>query len=226
MNIEQLVNRQVLKWQEEARIAARPEEERAVQRPMITITREYGAGGSAIGRAVAERLGFHFYAQDLVEQIAQLAHVRRAVIESVDERTQDAIDEFLGELYGGEYLSTSEYFRNLCKVVATLGRHGKGVIIGRGAQFILQPERTLRIRAFAPLEVRVKRISERRGLSEEEARAEAHRVDAERRSFYRKHFDRDVTDPASYDLLFNTGTLSLETCADLVVSAFRARFRE
>jgi hypothetical protein len=224
LTIDHLVNRQILKWQAERQAAEQGALEAGRHHPMITVTREYGARGAEIGSLAAERLGFHFYSQELVEQIAQEAHVRRQVIESVDERTQDAIDNVLGELFGGEYFAPSEYLRNLSKVVLTLGRHGKGVIVGRGAQFILHPDHTLRVRAFAPIEVRVQRIAGQRGLSADDARAEVLRVDAERAAFYKRHFGRDVRDPAHYDLLFNTGSLPVQACADIVALAFRKRF--
>lgn len=106
----------------------------------------------------------------------------------------------------------------------TIARHGRAVIVGRGAQFILRPERTLRVRAFAPPEVRIARIAERDRISRDEARAVVLRHDAERNAFCRQHFNADPSDPHHYDLLLNTGTLSVETCADGVVGAFRARF--
>jgi len=109
-------------------------------------------------------------------------------------------------------------------VVLTLGRHGKGVIIGRGAQYILDPAQTLRVRAYAPLDVRVRRIAERDGIPVHEARARVLRVDAERAAFVRRHFNQEIADPNHYDLLCNTGSLSVEVCAEMVERAFRARF--
>jgi cytidylate kinase len=164
-------------------------------------------------------------AQELVGQVAQEAHVRRQVIQSLDERTQDAIDEWIGAQFGGGRFSRSEYLHNLSKVVLTLGRHGQGILIGRGAHFILDPERTLRVRAVAPIAMRVARIAERSGAPHAEAQAEVERIDAERAAFCRQYFDRDLSDARHYDLVVNTGTLSELACADLVVRAFGARFK-
>jgi hypothetical protein len=225
-SIEQIVNRQILKWQRESQIADRSgtEPAPAPQKPMICISREYRSRGSEIGKRVAERLGFQLYGHELVDQIAEQAHVRRRVIESVDERTQRAIDNFLGEVFGGGFFARSDYLRNLAKVVLTLGRHGEGVILGRGAFFILDPQYTLRVRTIAPLEVRVARVAAEQGWDPEKAKDFLRRIDTERSTFIRQHFGREVSDPGHYDLVLNTGSFSEETCADLVVQAFRARF--
>jgi hypothetical protein len=224
-SIQELVDQQVRRWEEQRKVSERQaREDPKAQHPMIVISREYGAGGIELGRLVATRLKFDFYGQELVEQIAQSAHVRSQVVRSVDERMQDVIDNWIGDQFGHGYFSDSEYLRNLSKVVLTLGRHGRGVIIGRGAQFFLDPRRTLRVRAFASLDRRAELIAEREGIALHEARAKAIRVDAERHAFTQRHFNNDVGDPHLYDLLLNTGTFSLDTSAAIVEQAFRVRF--
>lgn len=221
-SIDQFVNQQILLWQEERRIAER--KRLSGQDPMICISREYGARGAAMGRRAAERLGFRFYSQELIHEIAEVAHVRQQVVESLDERVQDGISEWVAGLMKRGVFTPSDYLRNLSKVVLTLGRHGKGVIIGRGAQFILEPKATLRVRVVAPLETRVARIAERDGLSPETARATIRRIDAERVAFNRQHYGTDIGDPANYDLVVNTGTLGIEGAANQVIAAFEGRF--
>jgi hypothetical protein len=224
--IEQLVNQQVLRWIEEQRKEERGGHKptREQQEPMITVSREYGARGAELGHVVADRLGFGYFAQEIVHEIAKEAKVRDQVVESVDERLQDRIAEWVGEMMEGGIFAPSDYLRNLSKVVLSLGRVGRGVLIGRGAHLILDSSRTLRVRTFAPLDVRIGWCIEHDGLSEAEARARVLRIDAERIAFYRQHFDVDVADPLLYDVLLNTGTLPMQDCADLVVRAYQARF--
>ena len=71
---------------------------------------------------------------------------------------------------GGGF-APSDYLRNLSQVVLTLGRHGKSVIVGRGAHLILEPAHTLRVRCYAPLEWRVEQIAQRERISLAGARA-------------------------------------------------------
>jgi hypothetical protein len=224
--IEQLVNEQFQRWMQVQAKAVRKASSpaKAEQRPMIVFSRQYGGRGAEIGRNVAEKLGFQFHAQELVHEVAKRARVRQQLVESLDERAQDKIQQWVTEMMEGGVFAPSDYLRNLSKVIQALGRHGRGVIIGRGAHFILDPARTLRVRAYASLEARVAHIADREELSPTEARAKVLRVDSERVAFYRQHFDVDVADPVHYDLLFNTETLPIDACVELTVRAFRARF--
>jgi cytidylate kinase len=223
--IEQLVNEQFQRWvREQGAAGKKPKPGKPDQQPMVVLSREYGGRGAEIGHKVAEKLGFQYHAQELVHEIAKRARVRQKLVESLDERAQDRVEQWVTELMEGGIFAPSDYLRNLSKVVIALGRHGRGVIVGRGAHFILDPTRTLRVRAIAPLETRVARIAEREDMSLVEARALVLRVDSERIAFYRQHFNVDVADPAHYDLIVNTGTLPIDACAEMAVRAFRARF--
>jgi hypothetical protein len=177
-----------------------------------------------MGRLVAERLGFGFYSQELIHDVAQEAHVRTQLVESLDERVQDGIAEWVSGLIKRGVFAPSDYLRNLSRVVLTLGRHGKGVIIGRGAHWLLDPQATLRVRVISPLETRVARIAARDELSEAEARAKILRIDGERIAFNKQHYNADLTDASHYDLVVNAGTLGIEGAAELTVQAFRSRF--
>ena len=223
-SIDHFVDQQISIWQEERRIRERKGVEGNVPRPTICVSRQYGARGAAMGRLVAERLGFRFYSDDLIHDIAEQGHVRQQVVESLDERVQDGIAEWVAGLIKRGVFAPSDYLRNLSKVVLTLGRHGKGVIIGRGAHFLLDGATTLRVRVIAPLDVRVARVAARDGLSEAEARAKVTRIDDERVAFNRQHYNADIRDPDHYDLLVNAGTLGVEGAAAQTVAAFQFRF--
>lgn len=224
--LEELVSRQVRLWEEQRR----QEEGRAAagrhrHRPVVVVSREYGALGGTIGRLAAERLGFSWFDRDVVDAVARTAHVRRAVVESVDERIRDAITTWVAEMFGIG-LDPGEYLRNLARVILSAAQHGHAVMVGRGAQFILDRDRTLAVRAIAPLDVRVERVARHKHLSASEARQLVARVDGERTEFIRRNFGRDVRDPSGYDLVLDTGYLPVDTCADLVATAFRGRFGE
>jgi cytidylate kinase len=221
-SIDHFVNQQILRWQEERRIAER--KRLGPQQPTICISRQYGARGGEMGRRVAEHLGFRYYSQELIHDIAEAAHVRQQVVESLDERVQDGISEWVAGLIKRGVFAPSDYLRNLSKVVLTLARHGRGVIIGRGAHFILDPKTTLRIRTIAPLEARVARIADRDGLAPEAARTTVLRIDGERVAFNKQHYGADISDPDHYDLVVNIGSLGIEGAADATIRAFETRF--
>jgi cytidylate kinase len=226
-SIEQLVNQQVLRWTEEQRAVERrstPPEE--TWRPVICISREFGAQAGDLAQRVAARLDFDVCDQDLVDEIAKQAHVRRKVVESLDERMQSGIRDWVDEMMAQPHFTPSDYLRNLSQVVLTLGSHGRSVIIGRGAHLILSPSHTLRVRCHAPFRYRVEQVAERHGISISRAEVLTMRVDGERSEFYRRNFKTDIADPSSFDLMINVSTMSLAARTLLVVDGFEAKFPE
>lgn len=227
-SIEQMIEERVLRWEQERRAATPPpsSERRAVpaQRPMLTVSRECGSLGGALGRLIATRLGFTFYSQELVHRIATAARVEAGTVWSLDEQARGGLEIMLREMIAGEAFAADDYLLHLRRVILGTGREGRSVIVGRGSHLLLDPSLTLRVRTYAPLEARVANIAEWRQISRESALAFVQRVDKERAAFYRKYFDVDWSDPALFDLSINTFALPLEECADIVAAAFRIRF--
>jgi cytidylate kinase len=232
-SVEQLANQQILRWLAERKLS----EERSsigngppgsriqpMQHPMVTVSRQYGAYGGEMGRILARVLGIDYHAQELVHQMAARSDVRKQVVEALDERTQTNIQLWIDQLINVRRFAASDYTRALSQTVLAVARHSPGVIIGRGAHLILDPKRTLRVRAFAPLEQRVEYVAEREGMTQVEARIKVSRVDQERDQFFRSRFNIDIQDPLGYDLMLNTGAISLESCAQIVAEAYRQRF--
>lgn len=230
-SIEQLANQQVLKWLSERRkkdslppSTAPRSSLRLLERPTITVSREYGAYGGEMGRIVARELGIDFHAQELVHEIARQARVREQVIQALDERSQGALRLWVDDLITLRKFETSDYIAALTETVGAIARHGRSVIVGRGAHLILPPSRTLRVRVYAPAESRARYVAEREGMSLEEAKMKVARVDEERFVFFQKNFGVDIREPLGFDLAINTAAFSLEAGAQIVAEAYRQRF--
>lgn len=194
--------------------------------PVICMSREFGAQAGDLAQRVASRLDFDVCDQDLVDEIAKQAHVRRRVVESLDERMQSGIRDWVDEMMAQPRFTPSDYLRNLSQVVLTLGSHGRSVIIGRGAHLILNPSHTLRVRCYAPFRYRVEQVAARHDISISRAEVLTTRVDGERTEFYRRNFNIDVANANSFDLMINVSTMTLATRTALVVEAFEAKFPE
>lgn len=187
--------------------------------PYLTISREKGAGGNAVARLVGNRLGWRVFDNEIVDEIAKQAQVRRQLVESLDERDQKTIQDLVGQLVNSKAIGTAEYLGYLKQVVLTLGHQGDVIIVGRGARFILPGQFGLGVRMVAPLEVRIRRIAEQGQLSLAAAQAEIEKTDHARVRSMRRQFGRDVRDPLNHDLILNTAALSLEAAADVVIMA-------
>lgn len=220
-SVDAIVEQQVQKWLQ-GRRAAQPSR----PAPVISVSRQYGARGAELARRVAETLGFHFWDQEILHEIARHTHVSERLVAAFDEHHRAAMIETVRSMMRAGPLSASEYFHELARVIHTIAAGGAAVLVGRGAQYLLDPQAVLRVRAVAPLETRVRGLRERRGIDDAEARAEIASVDADRAAFMRDHYGRDVEDPVGYDLVVNTATVPLDRAVELVVAAYDARFPE
>jgi len=191
--------------------------------PYLLISREKGAGGTAVGRAVGRHLGWQVFDHEIVDQIAQKANVRRQLIESLDERVQVTIRTIVGEILHPEEVGPPDYLAHLKEIVLTLGHQGNVVIIGRGARYLLPTQFGVNARLVAPLGIRIRRIAEEQHLSLDAARAQVETADRERARLVRRHFAEDVADPLGHDLTVNTAELSIEAAAEVIMTAMQQK---
>ena len=191
--------------------------------PYLLISRERGAGGNAVAQLVGRRLGWQVFGGEIVDEIAQKAHVRRQLIESLDERDRTTIQDIVGQLLNPQEIGTSGYLGYLKQVVLTLGHQGDVIIVGHGARYILPGQFGLSVRMIAPVEARVRRLADKAHLSLGAARVEIERIDRERVKSVHRLFGHDVTDPLSHDLTINTGAMNAEAAAEVVITALRRK---
>ena len=80
------------------------------------------------------------------------------------------LDNWFNLLVSSRHITPDQYAEHLIRVVGAIGEHGNSVILGRGAGFILSPDRCLRVRCVAPLELRARRFAEENLIPVEDAR--------------------------------------------------------
>ncbi len=204
--------------------AARSGERAKCLHPVLTLSREYGAGGGDLAGMVAEKLGYTLFGQQMVHEIARRAQVQAALVETIDERCRDRIERFVADLIDGGGFRTADYLEALAVVVRRIGSAGRAVIVGRGGHLLLEPTATLRVRVISPMQDRVRRVMARDQLPESEALQKVLRVDDERRAFHRQAFGIDIREPTQFDMIINTGRVSLKEAADIVLAAHVKRF--
>ena len=214
-SVLKIIEEQAKKWQ----IMKAKEKKEAVVFPVITISREPGSGGRIVATVLAEKLGLDLFHQEIINEMAESAQVSSRILETLDEKGLSVLEEWITSLVDNRHLWPDQYLRHLMKVIGTIGKHGSAVIVGRGANFVLPPEERIRVRIVAPLDVRVENVSRNFGVSAEAAKLRIIRTESERRAFIRKYFNADITDPINYDLVLNTGTLSIAAAADAIKTA-------
>jgi len=216
-SIEQIVEDQARRWAH----VGHPEVP-APPRPVVTVSRQHGAGGGEVARRLALELGFDFLDREIITEIARSTHMSARVVGTLDEKDRDVLSDWLAAVASDNYLSTAAYRAHLIRLVEVIANRGGAVILGRGAHIILRSTRALRVFVVAPLEARIAEVSRREGSSETAARRRIVEVEAERRAFLARHFHADSSDLSSFDIVVNTEVLGLTGAVAAARSAVEA----
>lgn len=189
---------------------------------VVCISREAGAGGSALGRMVAGRLGWADYDDQIVASIAKRMEVSLEEVEKLDELSPSAVQDWLLPLREEHWAPLEAYLDHLAKLVLSIGHAGEAVIVGRGAGFMIPRHEILSVRVVAPIKARARSLSERLGVSPRTARRLAIDLDRRRRKFCRTMFRVDDADPHQYDLVIDTESVGLPIACELIARAVEA----
>ena len=189
--------------------------------PFVTISRQLGAGGSALAKRLSGELGWQLFDKEILEAIARNAHTRMRVLDSMDEHLLGRLEEFINHLIVPESINQVSFIREMSQVILSLGRGGNTVLLGRGANWLLANDCGVRVRLVSSLERRIERIMNREELSRRVARRKVLQEDRSTAEFIRKIFDRDVDDPLGYDLVLNLDRMSEDAAVSAVHSVLR-----
>jgi cytidylate kinase len=183
---------------------------------VITVSREYGAGGLEVARLLAEALGWELLDRELLHRAAVVEHVPDADLERLDEKALTLADRF--RLHPPH----QHYLHGLTDVVRQTAARGNVVLVGRGARQLLgDAPGAFHLRLVAPRDWRVQRMAEREGWSPQEALARCLEVDRTRDRFNRYFFGKAVAHSEQYDLVADTARVPPEDVAACVVALAR-----
>ncbi|MFZ5624920.1 MAG: AAA family ATPase [Gemmatimonadota bacterium] len=202
---------------------------------LITISRQFGAGGSAVARAVADALGWRVVDNDLVDRVASRSGLSPQEVAAREERGPGFLERLSRALVGAtpELLTTGEFpaaqeleeedlVRTTESVVAELAEQGEMVLVGRAAAAVLgQRKDALHVRLVADKAFRVEVAARRLGVDTREATRIVEQTDTQRERYHREYYGRDWDDPLHYHMVLNTGWLGFDGAADLVVAQAR-----
>jgi cytidylate kinase len=183
---------------------------------VVTVSRQYGAGGGEVARRLAEALGWQLLDRELLHQAAAVEHVPDAELERLDERAVSVADRF--RLHPPH----QQYLHGLTEAARQAAARGNVVLVGRGTRQLLgdTPE-ALHLRLVAPREWRVKRMAALEGAHAEEVLARSLRVDRTRERFTRYFFGASAQQSEQYDVVVNTGRVPLDHVVATVVTLLR-----
>ena len=192
---------------------------------IITIARQYGSGGHAIARMVAERLDIPFYDNQLIIEVAKQSGFSETFVKENNEHASysNSILYQLAMSVAGSNGRTSSYqklFDVQSRIIRELAERESCVIVGRCADYVLQDRLDcLNVFVYADTKRRCARILEQYGVGEKSTEARMKEQDDRRRNYYRYFTDREWGFCENYHLSLDSGMFGLSKCADLIVAA-------
>ena len=191
--------------------------------PWIALSRELGSGGGALARLVGEALGWHVFDRDLLSALAEETHRNLLALERFDEKGVRELGEYLAPLILPDDPGQPRVLVGLKHVIHRIGTEGRAVIVGRGANFVLHPSGGVRVRAVGPAAERAEALARTEGIAVHAARRRVAESDSAQREFVRQAYQREIDDPAAYDLVLSPLALGLPAAAAAVLAAARAK---
>ncbi len=189
--------------------------------PVITINREYGAGGRALAAILSEKLNIPYYDKDFVAKTMEESGYDEEDVEREGEELSEP-SRVLNNLLNSTVSYSSSHdaiFKAEKKVILELAQ-SPCIMVGRCADRILNEAGidTISVYLHAPLEMRVKRAEElgEHGHVKPEKYAEEH--DSKRRTFYKQYSGHDISDASNYTFCFDVGKVSIPRCAEIIIN--------
>lgn len=171
---------------------------------ILTISRDYGAGGAEVAEKLARALGWELLDRALLHRAAALEHLPDAELERLDEHEIGLLDRF--RLHPPH----ERYLHGLKEAAQQAAARGKVVFVGRGVRHLLGNANALHLKLVASRGWRAARMARREGWPESESEARVAAVDKTRERFLRYFFGAAAADPAHFDVIANTERMPLD----------------
>ncbi len=201
---------------------------------VITISRQFGAGGKTLGEMVSNELGYIFVDDDIIQMVAKKAKVSTHWVESIEKEAGGKLLKFMSGLVRKSfverildekrgYIDEEIYVDLLYKIISQIAEEDNAVILGRGGQYILRDHKNaFHILLIAHTEDRVKFMEKRYDLSTSQATQAVSREDKRRTNLYRKFGKEDYDHPDLYHLVLNMSKLDLRQALQLICNLVRS----
>jgi len=200
--------------------------------PIITIGRQYGSGGRAVAKKLAEVMNIAFYDKELLAEASKESGICQEVMENYDEKQEKR--SFLSMMGfqarmdpAGMYLEmpmNHRIFLAQFDAIRKIADKGPCVIVGRCADYVLRDhENVLNVFIKASMEERIKRITMLYDMDQMKAEETIRKADKQRATYYNYYATGTWGDVTNYHLCLDTGVLGIDGAVELIRSAVELR---
>lgn len=205
---------------------------------IITISREYASAARILAQKLADKLGYTLLEKELVAQVAEDLNISRSeatllekesgsrLFRFLDKYTSHTVKKVVDRSYGR--LDDRSYYDATTKLVLQVAAAGNMIIIGWGAQCILENHpKTLHIRMVKNLEDRIEHVRKNNpNLDERATRELIDREDKEKASYIEHYFNRSVNDPHLYHMVLNLSRISENDTIQIIADYLQSHIQD
>ena len=191
---------------------------------IINIGRQFGSGGRQVADEIGRMLGVPVYDGELLSKAAEESGFSRELFVRADEKKRSlwlsnilSSNRFFSQATTDNCINDNELFRIQSDVIRGIAQKGNAIFVGRAADYILRDMDCLDVFISAPLENRVKRVSERLGISAEEAEDLILNRDKGRKEYYNYMTFGHWGMASNYDLCIDSSILGIEGTGDFII---------
>ncbi|MFW9998439.1 MAG: AAA family ATPase [Candidatus Odinarchaeota archaeon] len=197
---------------------------------VITISRQFGAGGTTLGARLAKRLGYRYVGDELIREVAEKVGVSLAQVRTFEKMGTSKVMRLLDWVVSPDFierhtsshkqLDESRYVEEVKAVILKLYEQGNAVIIGRGGNYTLKGyPNTIHVLLVADMKHRINFLSERYQMTQAQAERAIKRADMIRNRFLNCFSDQaSHDDPLLYTVTLNMDSITMDKAEDLIVS--------
>ena len=191
----------------------------------VVIEREYGSGGTGIGKALSEKIGIPCYGSEILEGVSKKLQIHISDIQKYEESTTNS---FLYSIYAigkmndgsGNFLSNeNRIFLEQQNLIKEYAMQGPAIFVGRCAASALDNKNVLKVYIYADSEIRKQRAVKEYGIQESLAYSIMVKYDKKRKNYYLANTGKKWKDWGNYDIVLESGRLGLETCVQVIQAA-------
>lgn len=197
---------------------------------VITISRQFGAGGKTLGKMIADELGYTFADSEIIKMVAEMANVSTNFVETVEKEAGGKFSRFISKMVSKPlvervlkddrgYIDEEIYLDYLVLIIAQMADDGDVVILGRGSQYILNdhPD-AFHVLLIDEFDNRVQFMKTNYDMSLSRATQMVRGEDKRRRNLYQKLGKTDYDNPSLYHLVLNMSKIQLDQAFGLVLN--------
>lgn len=197
---------------------------------IVTISREFGSGGREIGKRLADHLGFAYYDQEIITELAKKVGASEEYIENIGEKGIYPYPIQYGRTFSMNFQhNQTDVFIAQTKIIKELAQKGDAIMVGRGADSILEEYEPMKLFIYANMDYKMERCREKSKenleLTQHDLKKKIQQVDKNRKKYYELISNLEWGQKENYHLCLNTSGIEIKTMIPALAEYIEKWFR-